>query len=581
LENIPFTPAEIRQELARIVRSRGFSKSPRMERFLRFAVEEALGGRAENLKEYLLGVEVFDRKSEFDPRVDPIVRVEARRLRSKLAKYYRGEGKDGPIRIDFPTGSYAPRFVSNAAAEAGAAKPRQGKRVAVLPFANLSAQPESEYFSNGLTTELIHALTKMSGLLVLAWPSAARYKERSEELMAEVVVEGSVRHAFDKVRITVQVIETGSGAYLWSETYDREMRDILAVQEEIAHAIAGALQLRFGGSTKPARREPDLAAYHLYLKGRHHWNKRTAEGLRTSVGFFEEAIAKDPEYARAYAGLADAWSLQCDYGLAPPMEVMPKAKSAALRAIELDSTLAEAYVSLGFIRSVYDWEWKEAEAHYGRAIELNPGYAAAHHWYSIDYLALIGRLDQASEEIALARQLDPLSEIIKVSEGYLLMLRREFPKALAYFENLVRQMPGFYKAHTSLGRVHGFLGRFDEAIRALEKGREIAGELPTTVGALGQIQAQAGNRAKAVEALGKLERLEEQMPVPSSCFALIHVGLGNHDQALDYMERACARRELPVASLKVHPAYDALRRMPRFQTLLRRVGLAGSFGVAV
>ncbi len=548
-----------------------------MERFLRFTVEEALGGRAENLKEYLLGVEVFDRKSQFDPRVDPIVRVEARRLRSKLAKYYRGEGKDNHIRIDFPTGGYAPRFSSNAIA-AKTAKPRPGKRIAVLPFVNLSAQPESEYFSNGLTTELIHALTKVSGLLVLAWPSAARYKERSDELMAEVVVEGSVRHASEKLRITVQVIETGSGAYLWSETYDREMRDILAVQEEIASAIAGVLKLHFGSSAKVTRREPDLAAYHLYLKGRHHWNKRTAEGLRTSIGFFEEAIAKDPEYAPSYAGLADAWSLMCDYGLAPPMEVMPRAKSAALRAIELDTSLAEAYVSLGFIRSVYDWEWKEAEAHYKRAIELSPGYAAAHHWYSIDYLALIGRLDQASEEIAVARQLDPLSEIIKVSEGYLLTLRREFPQALAHFESLVSQMPGFYKAHTSLGRAYGFLGRYEEAIAALGKGTEIAGELPSTLGALGQIHALAGNRAKAIAALNRLERFEKDAQIPGSCFALIHAGLGNQDQALDYLERAFHRRELSVASLKVHPAYDALRGVTRFQALLRRVGLSGSFG---
>ncbi|MCC6362959.1 MAG: hypothetical protein IT165_05510 [Bryobacterales bacterium] len=554
-----------------------------MCRFLRFTVEQAIEGRAGELKEYLIGIEVFDRKATYDPRVDPIVRVEARRLRAKLQQYYRSAGGEDPIRIEFPTGSYVPQFLSPVP-ETVASQPKAGagKTIAVLPFANLSNEPGSEYFSDGLTSELIHALTKAEGLNVVAWTSAAQWKGRAydlkdigRQLQADVVLEGSVRHAQNNVRIMVQLIDAATGFYLWSESYNREMSDIFAIQEEIANSIVSVLRIRLRARHVPgARRETDIESYHRYLKGRYHWNKRTREGLLASVDFFQEAIQRDPNYALAYAGLADAWSLLVEFGLHAAGDLMPQAKTAALKALELDSTLAEAYTSLAFIRSLYDWEWTEAEGHYRRAITLNPGYATVHHWFSVDFLALHGRMDEALGEIKLARQLDPLSIILNESYGYVLLLCRRFEEALHHYSRLIEKEPGFYRAHTGLGRIFGFLGRYDDSISAYLRGRHLAPEVPSIAGALGQTYARAGREDEARRELQLLHEMSGRAAVSPTCFALIHAGLGENARAMDFLEEARDRRELPLTSVGVHPAYDSLREEPRFQKLLKRVGLA-------
>ncbi|MCC6340797.1 MAG: hypothetical protein IT166_01285 [Bryobacterales bacterium] len=554
-----------------------------MCRFLRFTVEKAMEGHADELKEYLIGIEVFDRKPMYDPRVDPIVRVEARRLRAKLREYYSSAGAGDPIRIEFPTGGYVPQFLSTPR-EMAASPPKAmpGKTIAVLPFANLSNEQASEYFSDGLTSELIHALTRAEGLNVVAWTSAAQWKGRAHDLkdigrqlQADVVLEGSVRHARNNVRIMVQLIDASTGLYLWSESYDREMRDIFAIQEEIANSIVSVLCIRLRARhAAEFRRETDVESYHLYLKGRYHWNMRTREGLQSSVGFFQKAIQRDPNYALAYAGLADAWSLLVEFGLHQAGELMPQAKTAALKAIELDSSLAEAYTSLAFIRSLYDWEWTEAEAHYRRAIELNPGYATVHHWFSVDFLVLHARMDEALEEIELARQLDPLSIILKESYGYLLLLCRRFGEALDHYSHLIETGAGFYRLHTALGRIYGFLGRYDESIAAYLRGRQLAPEVPSIAGAMGQTYALAGREDKARLELLRLHDMSLRTAVSPTCFALIHAGLGENSRALDFLEEACDRRELPLTSVGVHPAYDSLRKEPRFQKLLKRIGLA-------
>lgn len=554
-----------------------------MCRFLRFTVEQAIEGRAGDLKEYLIGIEVFDRKSTYDPRVDPIVRVEARRLRAKLQQYYRSAGAEDPIRIEFPTGSYVPQFLYPLP-ETAASQPKasQGKTIAVLPFANLSQQSGNEYFSDGLTSELIHALTKAEGLNVVAWTSAAQWKGRAydlkdigRQLQADVVLEGSVRHAQNNVRIMVQLIDAATGLYLWSESYNREMSDIFAIQEEIANSIVSVLRIRLRARHSPGgRRETDIESYHLYLKGRYHWNKRTREGLQTSVGFFQEAIQRDPNYALAYAGLADAWSLLVELGLERAGDLMPQAKTAALKAIELDSSLAEAYTSLAFIRSLYDWEWTEAEGHYRRAVELNPGYASVHHWLAVDFLAVLGRMEEAEAEIKLAHQLDPLSALLSESHGYILLLSRRFEEALNHYCQLLEKEPGFYRIHTAIGRVYGFLGRYDESVAALLRGRQIAPDVPSIAGALGQTHALAGREEEARRELQLLHDMSGRIAVSPTCFALIHAGLGENAKALDYLEEARDRRELSLTSIGVHPAYDSLREEPRFQQLLKRIGLA-------
>jgi TolB-like protein len=399
----------IRQQVEKILAHGLFTRSDRMGRFLRLAVEWTLAGRAAELKEYLLGVEVFDRKPSYDPRIDPIVRVEARRLRSKLKAYYEGDGRSDEIVIEFVKGSYIPQIRAGAPA-AAAPPPTQRAEpgvvaTAVLPFTNLSPDPDNEYFSDGLTEELIHALTKLPGMRVVAWNTAAQLRGRQQDigairrqLQVENVLTGSVRIAGSDLRVRAQLIDAASGVYLWSETFDRQMQDVFAIQEEIARAIVRTLRVQFAGKPERAlagRGRTNVSSYDWYLKGRYLHHRRTPEHMAQSIQCFENALAADENSALAHAGLADAYSLIMDYGLMSPANGMTPAKNNAERAIALDPDLAEPYVSLAYIRGMYEWDWPEAERLYLRSIELNPGYAPAHHWLGCDHYAPLGRFDEA------------------------------------------------------------------------------------------------------------------------------------------------------------------------------------------
>jgi serine/threonine-protein kinase len=578
--NASLSTRSIEDHLQRILASKEFASSARMSRFLRFAVERALSGQSEQLKEYVLGVEVFDRKDSYDPRVDPIVRVEARRLRSKLKSYYAGAGPTELI-IEFPKGSYAPVFRERTEAEVFSETARAGA-IAVLPFSNLSSEPDTEYFSDGLTEELIHGLTKLDGLMVVAWSSAARLKgqpydvrEIGRQLNVSSVLVGSVRGSSDRLRVTVQLVDTSNGRYLWSESYDRQIEDLFAIQEEISRAIVRTLRLKL---IAPSIQHDvyNLEAYNLYLKGRFQWNKRTAEGLKRSVQLFEQAIAVDQGFALGYAGLSDAYSLLADYGLVKPADIMPAAESAARKALEIDPTLGEAHASLGLIRSLYALEWTEAEQHYRRAMDLNPGYVTTHFWYAIDYMGMLGRWQVAFEEMEVALELDPLSPLIREGKGFLLMLTKRYDEAIEEYRQTLDLDCFFYKAFTSMGRAYTQKGMYEEAITMLHKGRSLCGDIPNVLGALGQTYAMANRPADARRLLEELAELATRRHVSSTCFALIHLGLGEKEQALDWLENGIKGRETPLAALKVHPAYDGLRDEPRFQALLRKLGMAGA-----
>jgi len=455
------------------------------------------------------------------------------------------------------------------------------RAIAVLPFANVSTDPDSEYFSDGLTEELIHEMTRVQGLKVVAWNSAAQLRGREhdiraigEQLQVHAVLMGSVRKAGERVRIAARLVETATGYYLWSETYDRWIQDLFAIQEEIARSIAQTLIRTLADRRAPAvssRQPGNLEAYTLYLKGRYFWNSRTPEGLRKGIECFEQAIAADEGSALAHAGLADAYCLLADYGLMHPREAMPRARSAALKALDLDSRSAEAHASYALIRSLYDREWEEAEAFYRRALELNPSYATAHHWFAVDYLGMQGRFDEALREIEAARQLDPLSMIILEGKPYLLMLAHRYDEAIDDCRELARLDPTYYKFYTAMGRAYTQKGDYAEAVAMLQKGRSMAGDLPNILGALGQTYALAGQPTEARRLLEELTRQSTQKYVPSSSFALIHVGLGEKDEALGWLEKGVEQRELPLSSLKVHPAYDSLRGEPRFAALLRQL----------
>ncbi len=354
----------VRTQLRKILSSSAFARSERLARFLNFTVEQTLSGRGENLKEFVIGVEVFDKDEKYDPRMDPIVRVEARRLREKLRKYYETEGLDDPLYIDFPTGAYVPLVKTHEAVRASSpvATPAENA-IAVLPFVNLSSEQENEYFSDGLTEELINALTKVEGLRVVAWSSAFQLKGKArdirriaEQLRVRAVLEGSVRRTADRLRISAQLVDSKDGHYLWSETYERPIKDVFTIQDEISSAIVGALRIKLtgpAGRSLITRYTENLQAYHLYLKGRFYWNKRTEEDFYKALGFFEQAIQIDPKYAPAYAGMADAYIMLGEHGSVPALSIMRKARVSASRALEIDPSLAEAHVSLGSVASLH------------------------------------------------------------------------------------------------------------------------------------------------------------------------------------------------------------------------------------
>lgn len=569
------------EQLARILASREFRDSPRMCRFLRFVVERTLAGEGSSLKEYLIGVEVFDRKDTYDPRVDPIVRVEARRLRAKLKAYYHEDGNSDPIVIELPTGKYTPTF-RNFGTRRESTEPmakqnhsHPGRTIAVLPFANLTADTESEYFTDGLTEELTHMLTKVPGLQVVSWNSTAQLRGRNadaqavaQELQADVFVRGSVRTARGRVRVTTQLLEAPRGIVLWSESYDRNLEDIFAVQEEIARAIAEAMQLRL---VDHRRSDPGMNVYDLYLRGRYYWNTRTPEGLRRSIECFQEAIAIDPNYALAHAGVADGWIILVDHGVLPA-EDLKRAEEAAERAIQLDPSLAEPYSTLALIRTV-QWRWQEAKDLYDRSLALNPNYSTAYHWLGIDLLAVQGRFEEAQTYLDTAYRLDPLSPIVAESRGLLTTWWGKHSESLAIFDDLCRRHGPSARVQSSLGRVYGQMGDYARAIELLEAAHRKDPETASRLGALGQTYAWAGRPVDARGCLDRLHALATHQHVSGTCFALIHASLGEEHEAMNWLELAARRYDSPILVIGIHPAYDCLRGNARFHSLLQRMNL--------
>ncbi len=498
----------VRTQLRKILSSRTFARSERLARFLNFTVEQTLAGQSEAIKEFVIGVEVFDKDATYDPRMDPIVRVEARRLREKLRKYYETDGSGDPIYIEFPTGSYAPLVHTREEAPAlGKARPAADNAIAVLPFTNLSSEQENEYFSDGLTEELINALTKVDGLRVVAWSSAFQLKGKprdirriAEQLGVRAVLEGSVRRTNDRLRITAQLVDTTDGHYLWSETYERPLTDVFAIEDEISSAIVGVLRIKLtgpAGRSLVTRYTENLQAYHLYLKGRFHWNKRTEGDLYKALGFFEQANKSEPNYAPAYAGIADAYIMLGEHGAAPALSIMRKARAAASRALEIDARLAEAHVSLGSISALYEWNWAEAELHFRRAIELNPSYPTGHHWYGYDYLAPQGRLPEALAELERAHHLDPLSLIITTSVGTIYDMSRQHERAREYYEKVLEMEPRFVRAHLSAGRSYLHQNLCHEAIAMFEKARELMPSSPVPLALLAHSLQRFGRTGRS------------------------------------------------------------------------------------
>jgi TolB-like protein/DNA-binding winged helix-turn-helix (wHTH) protein/Tfp pilus assembly protein PilF len=458
--------------------------------------------------------------------------------------------------------------------------------LAVLPFENLTGDPSQDYFSDGMTEELIAELGNLDPqhLGVIARTSVMQYKHNTKpldqigrELGIQYTLEGSVRRDSGKLRITAQLIQLRDQTHLWARQYDREPGNLLVLQREIAQEIADEIQLRIGGheqinSAEQLALSPKASeAYELYLKGRYFSNKRTMQGLQQAIEYFQQAVDKDPAYARAYAGLAEAYALMGGYSGLPPTEFISKARAAAQRALQLDERLPEAHTALAVIAQTYDWDWPTAEKEYKRAIQLNPNYATAHHWYA-ECLALQGRFDEAFPQIENARQLDPLSLIIATDYGAILYFSRQYDRAIEQFRGVLEMEPDFPRAHM-LVWAYAQKGLFAEALEDAEayRRRENA---PWSLVMIAYVSGRSGDQAKGRLALKQLQQPGRNGPLDTLAFAVAYIGMGENDKALLGLEKAYREHSSSLTALKVDPIYDPLRGEPRFQELVRRIGLA-------
>jgi serine/threonine-protein kinase len=456
--------------------------------------------------------------------------------------------------------------------------------IAVLPFANLSADKENEYFSDGLTDELINALAQVPGLRVVSRASAFQFKGHSQDIReiglklgVNSLLDGSVRRQGNLLRITAELVRVPDGRPLWSQRFDRELEDVFAVQDEVARTILSTLKLKL--VTPP--QVPLLRAYtenfdahELYLKGTYFWNQQTPEALVKAQNYFAQAITLSPEFAIAHVGLADSYLLLAWYGLSPAAEAMPKARKAAQEALKIDDTLALAHCSLALVLAGYDWSWPEAEERFKRALELGPGYAALHFHYALDYLTPMGRLDEAVQEVRRAQELDPLSLITRTALGGCFYRKRQYDAAIQQFQNTLEIDPNFYHAHWSLARALEQKYLFEEAAQEFREADRLSGGNNLLIrGELAHCYGLMSKRGEALKILDELKELPRRDYVSPLSAAFVSMGLGNRDEAFEWLEKALEQRSRPLIWIGVDPRFDRLRRDLRFARLLKRIGL--------
>jgi TolB-like protein/DNA-binding winged helix-turn-helix (wHTH) protein/Flp pilus assembly protein TadD len=454
------------------------------------------------------------------------------------------------------------------------------RSLVVLPLENLSADQEQEFFADGMTDALITDLGKIGSFRVISRTSAMQYKRTKKslqqvarELNVDGVVEGAVLRSGDRVRITAQLIRAEGDQHMWAETYERDFRDVLALQADVARAVASQVRMKLtpGAEALLAHTnavDPDV--FELYLKGRNYWHKRTSDDLQKSLECFREAIKRDPHCALAYAGLADAYSLLGDYSLMPTEQAYPRARSAAKTALEIDETLAEAHTSLAYVEATYDWNWQDAERHYRRAIELNPNYATTHHWYS-RYLTATARHREALEQIKWAREVDPLSLFIKGTLGEALYFARDFDGAIAAEREVLASNADFGRAHFYLGKAYLQKRLFAKALAELKQANEYFGGQTITLAGLGHAYAVSGDVAGARRVLAELNGRSKSGLVPPALVAQVYAGLGDKTGAMKLLEKGYSIHDVWMFHLSVEPFFDTLRTDQRFQGLLRRM----------
>jgi len=565
----------VREQLQRILASATFQQVDRLKRFLTFIVGEALSGRRNELKEYVIGVQVFGKEDSFDPRTDPIVRVQARRLRAKLVRYYREEGRADEWIVELPKGGYAPTFKRRdtpvLVKRSLAAALASGNTIVVVPFADHSAARDLDYFCKGLREEIVHHLAHLPNLRILA--------AEAGDTAGALLITGSVRSAGRRLRVTAQLVDTTSGSYIWSESVDASLDDAddaIRGQEQVADRIVKKLEPEIGerGPSSASRRPTEnLAAHNLYLQGRYHLNQRTEEGLRKGLDFFERALVEDAQYAPAHSGLADAYGLLAHYGVLGPASVWTKAAASAANAVMLDEHSAEAHTSLAHVRSTQDWDWPGAEREFQRAIAANPRYATGHHWYAMSCLAPLGRLDEARDEMMIAQSLDPVSSIVARDLAVIHFYRRDFETALEQCDHTIELNPHFAPGYWILGVIQEQRRDFDESAAAFQRAVHLSPETPRMHAALGRTFALSGKRKQALEILRKLEAYASERYVSPLEFAWIHFAMGDTDVGFKWLAKAGEDRTFDIISIKVDPRFDPFRDDRRFVALARQLGV--------
>jgi TolB-like protein/DNA-binding winged helix-turn-helix (wHTH) protein/Tfp pilus assembly protein PilF len=468
----------------------------------------------------------------------------------------------------------------------GAAE-RSGKiMLAVLPFENFTGDAGQDYFSDGLTEEMISQLGNLdpAHLGVIARTSVMRYKRSQEsipqigqDLGVQYVIEGSVRRDSERVRIAAQLIQVRDQSHLWAQQYDRDLGHLLQLQGEIARAVANEIEFSLSGrrpiaaAGEAASGAKSYEAYDFYLKGRYFWNKRTAEGFRQAAEYFQQAIDKDPNYGPAYAGLADTFSLMSTWYVGPQNELMPKARTAALRALELDESLPEAHASLALVKENYEYDWAEAEKEFRRAIQLNPQYATAHQWYA-EFLSWQARFDEAFVESERARRLDPLSLIIASDHASVLYYSRQYDSALKQYDLVLELDPNFAHARDGMIPCYLQLGKYDEAIEGINR-RAAHEENPWTLAWKATAYGHGGHAEEARRALAKLEQVSGSRVDRTATLLIAYLGTGQKERVLELLQKAYSEHSNAVVQIKVDPMYDPMRSDPRFADLVRRLRL--------